>query len=108
MLRRFKVSLRVGRRGLIGRSRRRGWRIVVFSLAAGLLVLRPLALTGSAAAATPCGSSGVFSQSGATATCTYTMAGTEDTLSVPVGVSTLSVTAVGVRGGAAAFGDAGG
>jgi hypothetical protein len=42
----------------------------------------------------------VFSQSGATATCTYTKAGTEDTFTVPSGVSRLAATAVGAPGGA--------
>ena len=52
-----------------------------------------------AVAAGPCGASGVFSQSGATATCSYTSAGTEDTFTVPANVSSLSVTAVGAPGG---------
>lgn len=58
-------------------------------------VAAPVAL-----AAGPCGSSGVYAVSGSTATCTYSAQGTEDTFTVPGGVTSLSVTAVGAPGGA--------
>jgi hypothetical protein len=60
-----------------------------------------LALAGSAAAATPCGTSGVFSQSGSAATCKYGGDGSAftDTFSVPSGVSSVDVIAVGAAGG---------
>ena len=51
-----------------------------------------------ASAAAPCGTNGVFSQSGSTASCTYTTTG-QDTFTVPAGVSSLQVTAVGAAGG---------
>ena len=57
-----------------------------------------------ATAAGSCGTSGVFSQSGASATCTYANPGTEDTFTVPDGVSSVSVTAVGAPGGAGSLG----
>ena len=50
------------------------------------------------ALATPCGASGAYSVSGATATCTYTSQGTEDTFTVPSYANSLSVTAVGAPG----------
>jgi len=79
--------------GLIGRSPGRGWRVVVFSVAAGLSSVWALGLAGSAAALpSNC------SQAGATVTCTYMGAGAY-TFMVPVGVSSLDVTAVGAAGG---------
>jgi hypothetical protein len=51
-------------------------------------------------AALPCGTSGQFSQSDGTLSCTYRSEGTEGTFTVPVGVSSVSVTAVGAPGGA--------
>jgi hypothetical protein len=42
----------------------------------------------------------VYAVSGSTATCSYTSQGTEDTFTVPEGVSGVSVTAVGAQGGA--------
>lgn len=48
----------------------------------------------------PCGSTGVLSISGSTATCTYTDQGTEDTFTAPSGVGSVSVTAIGAEGGA--------
>ncbi len=91
--------------GLGGRSQRRGWRVSVFAAAAGLSVLWALALAGSASAATPCGASG-----GATATCTYSYTGSEQTFTVPAGVGSVGVTAVGAPGGTATcgFGSCGG
>lgn len=52
----------------------------------------------------PCGSSGVFASSGAVDSCTYS--GTEGTFSVPVGLPSTAVTAIGGEGGNAgeAFG----
>jgi hypothetical protein len=63
---------------------------------------------GVANAANRCGSGGVFSHSGRTATCTYTIQGTEGTFSVPAGVRTLRVTAIGAPGGSAGGDDVGG
>jgi hypothetical protein len=62
---------------------------------------------GPASASSPCGTSGVFSASGVTDTCSYTSQGTEDTFTVPPTVTAVSVIAVGAAGGAA-FGHAGG
>jgi hypothetical protein len=53
----------------------------------------------SASVAPPCGSAGVYSQTGTTGTCTYTNAGTEDTFTVPSGINNLAVTAIGAPGG---------
>jgi hypothetical protein len=87
------------------RARDRGLRVAAtraatVSLLAGMSLLigtaTPMA---SASPATPCGSAGVFSASGATDTCTYTGAGTEDTFAVPSGVTNLHVTAIGGPGG---------
>jgi hypothetical protein len=64
--------------------------------------------SGSAFAATPCGSTGTYSQAGTTATCTYTSAGSEDTFAVPPGVSSLNVTAIGAVGGNGASDDGAG
>ena len=84
---------------LIGtRSRRTGigrLLAVVVVAGAGLAV----GVSSGAAAGAPCGSTGDYSTSGTTATCAYTSAGTEDTFSVPTGVTSLSVTAVGASGG---------
>jgi len=96
--------------GLGGRSQRRSWRVLGIAAAAGLSALWALALGGTAAAATPCGASGVFSQSGATATCTYSYTGSEQSFTVPAGVGSVGVTAVGAPGGTATcgFGSCGG
>lgn len=79
-----EVSLYVGGRGLIGRSRRRGWRAVVFSVAAGLSALWALALAGSAAAAP---TTVAFTTQGCT------------TWTVPAGVSSVQIQATGAAGG---------
>ncbi|HEX7276734.1 MAG TPA: choice-of-anchor D domain-containing protein [Acidimicrobiales bacterium] len=63
--------------------------------------VRQVRSTNVAGASGACGANGAFSQSGSTATCTYTAAG-QDTFSVPPGVGSLSVTAVGAAGGAGA------
>jgi hypothetical protein len=73
----------------------RGWRSMVFGVAAGLSALWALALAGSAAALpTNC------SQSGSTVTCTFSYTGSEQTFTVPAGVSAVAITAVGAPGGA--------
>jgi hypothetical protein len=56
----------------------------------------------AASAAAPCGSSGTLSSSGATTTCTYAGAG-QDTFTVPAGVVSLKVTAVGAAGGSGGY-----
>jgi len=88
---------------LIGtRSRRthirRGLLAVAVAVGAGLA-----AGVSGASASSPCGSTGDYSTSGTTATCAYTSAGIEDTFSVPTGVTSLSVTAVGASGGTGAL-----
>jgi Glycine rich protein len=55
--------------------------------------------TTPALAAAPCGTSGVFSQLGSTATCTYTYTGSEQMFTTPQGVLSLEVEAVGAPGG---------
>jgi hypothetical protein len=55
-------------------------------------------LAGVGSAASPCGSAGVLSMSGGTQTCMYTSTG-QDTFTVPAGVSSLHVVAVGGLGG---------
>jgi hypothetical protein len=74
---------------------------VVRSCSRGLVIagLMCLVWVSQAAAAGPCGSAGSFSVSGSTATCTYSYSGVEDTFSVPTGVGTLNVVAVGAAGG---------
>jgi uncharacterized repeat protein (TIGR01451 family) len=97
-------------------SRRAGWGVLdargravgLLAATAGLLALWALVFAGPAAASSSCGTSGVFSQSGLTATCTYTSQGTEDTFTVPGSVSSVSVTAVGGQGGQGPNGGAGG
>ena len=64
------------------------------------LVVALIAGAPGALAASPCGTGGQFSQSGTRATCTYTNPGTEDRFTVPAGVSTVSVMAIGAPGGA--------
>ena len=63
------------------------------------------------AALSPCGTSGVYSSAGATATCTYSSGGytaLTDTFTVPAGVSSLDVVAAGAAAGSAwAFGGQG-
>jgi len=83
---------------------------IVLTAAVCVLALWAVALAGSASAAIPCGAGGVFSQSGATATCTYSYTGSQDTFAVPAGVGSVGVTAVGAPGGSATcgFGSCGG
>jgi uncharacterized repeat protein (TIGR01451 family) len=68
---------------------------VVTAVAALGLVIPPVS---SALAANPCGAHGLLSTSGETLTCTYTVTG-QDTFTVPQGVDTVSITAVGAPGG---------
>ncbi len=67
-----------------------------------LVVLAAFGLLGdavvSADAATPCGADGVLSSVGTQFACAYTSVG-EDTFSVPAGVTSVSVAAVGAPGG---------
>jgi hypothetical protein len=80
--------------GSTGRLCGPGWRAVAFLVAAGLSVLWSLVLAGSALALpSNC------SIAGNVVTCTYTGAGNY-TLTVPDGVSSLDVVAVGAAGGA--------
>ncbi len=60
----------------------------------GLMGLSAVALAGSAAAALPSS----CMHSGDTVTCSYTNSGRESTFTVPAGVSTISVTAIGAPG----------
>ena len=66
-----------------------------------LLLVLPVLVGAAADAALPCGTTGVFSTSGSgpgsTDTCTYTTAG-QDSFTVPAGVSSLQVVAVGGQG----------
>ena len=81
--------------------RRRGsfWRVcwLLPGLVAGGCVVA-LGLPAEALAAAPCGTNGVLSTTGLTATCSYTTTG-EDTFAVPTGVGSVHVVAVGGRGG---------
>jgi hypothetical protein len=73
----------------------RGWLLSAL-VAAGCCLT--FGLPWQAAAAAPCGSSGVLSAAGPTATCSYTTAG-EYRFVVPGGVTSLHVVAIGARGG---------
>jgi Glycine rich protein len=83
---------------------RRGARLALTAtaVAAGLSV----GVSGASGIA-PCGTTGVFSQVGATGTCTYTSTG-EDTFTVPTAVSAVHVVAVGGHGASGEGGSAGG
>jgi hypothetical protein len=71
------------------------WVVVVMVVAAfGVLA----AAVASAPAATPCGTHGALSNAGGHSSCSYTTVG-EDTFSVPAGVTSVSVVAVGAPGG---------
>ena len=74
-------------------------------LGAGLAV----GVSGASAGA-PCGSAGSYSVSGSTATCTWSSAtdsGVSDSLTVPVDVADVTISAVGGEGGGAAIGSGG-
>jgi hypothetical protein len=76
---------------------------VLAAATAGLLVVWGVALTGSAAALpSNC------LQSGSTVTCTFSSTGSEQTFTVPSGVTAVTVTAVGAPGGNTASPSAGG
>jgi hypothetical protein len=78
------------------RCRGRRWRVPAALLGG---VAMAVGVTGVGLAAAPCGNAGVLSTSTSTMqTCTYTGAG-EDTFTVPAGVSSLHVVAVGGLGG---------
>ena len=77
---------------------------------AGTTAKANLSLTVTSALS-PCGTSGVYSSAGATATCTYTSggyAGLTATFTVPAGVSSVDVVAVGASGGTGGDGSSGG
>jgi glycine rich protein len=86
----------VGGSGLGARGRAVG----VLAAVVGLSGLLAVAFAGSAAASA-CGADGVFSRSGATAACAYSYTGSEQTFTVPAGVGSVGVTAVGAPGGTA-------
>jgi hypothetical protein len=89
-----EASSGIGACGRVGWSPGRGWRAVVWSVAAGLSAMWALALADSASALpSNC------SQSGSTVTCTFSSTGSEQTFTVPAGLSTVAATAVGGRGG---------
>jgi hypothetical protein len=80
--------------GLLGRWRHRGWRALVFAVAAGLSALWALALAGSAAALpSNC------PQSGSTVTCTFGYTGGAQTWTVPAGVTSATFDVQGAQGG---------
>lgn len=62
--------------------------------------------TAPAAADPPCGTSGVFTPSPTTGTCAYTTVGT-DTFTVPPGVISITVEALGAQGGAGCYANGG-
>jgi hypothetical protein len=78
-------------------ARRAGRRLRVPAVLLGGVAMA-VGLGGVGSAASPCGTAGVLSASGATQTCTYTGSG-QDTFTVPAGVSSLHVVAVGGLGG---------
>ena len=67
--------------------------------ASGTAVLAA-ALPGAAASAAPAALPANCSQSGPTVTCTYGYTGTEQTFTVPSGIASVQVTAIGAAGGA--------
>ncbi len=73
-----------------------GARAVLSTLA---VTVAALVVVPGVLAASLCGTNGEFSQSGTTATCTYANPGSEDTFTVPAGISDVSVTAIGAPGG---------
>ena len=97
---------RLGHEGPVGwRSlwsslrRRRGFAWAVVVGVAGCFGALATVSAAPGAAASPCGTSGVLSSSGAMSTCTYGAAGGEDTFTVPSGVSSLTVVVDGAAGG---------
>ena len=90
--------------GFVGRSRRRGWRVLVFAIAAGVAAALALALAGSAAA-----QPSNCPQSGDMATCTFSFTGGDQAWTVPAGVTSATFDVQGASGGGVAgFGTGGG
>jgi hypothetical protein len=89
-----------------------GWlqaRVVgVLAAAVALLGFWAVPSAPVASASSPCGTAGSFSAPGPTYSCTYTMAGMEDTFAVPTGVTSVAVSAVGAPGGDSPGGASGG
>ncbi len=87
----------------------RVWRVrVPVGVFVGMAGWLAVGASGAWAAPDPCGTSGVYSTSGQTATCSYTSPGTEDIFSVPSYASQLNVTAIAAPGGAGNGGYPGG
>ena len=83
---------------------RAGWLAGVFGGAIGIA-----GLTGPAFATTStCGTSGTPSTSGGTDTCTYGATGSPDTFSLPTGVTSITITALGAGGGTTTGSEGGG
>jgi hypothetical protein len=88
------------------RGRTREWARWLRWRVAGGLVLAVVAVGGvgvvvpavASAAGSPCGTGGVFSTAGSTASCAYSSPG-QDTFTVPAGVSSVHVVAIGGQGG---------
>src|SRR5690349_17907945 len=89
--------------GFVGRSGRRGGRVLVFAIAAGVAALLALAPAG-AAAALPSN----CSISGATATCTFSFTGGNQAWTVPAGVTSATFDVEGASGGGLAGNTTGG
>src|SRR5690349_14372126 len=79
---------------LLGRSRHRGWRPLMFAAAAGLSAVWALALAGSAAA-----QQSNCSRSGSTVTCTFGYTGGAQVWTVPAGVTSATFELQGAQGG---------
>jgi Glycine rich protein len=80
--------------GLLARTRRRGWRALVFAVAAGFSALWGLALAGSAVARpSNC------AQSENTVTCNFGYTGGAQTWTVPAGVTSANFDVQGAQGG---------
>jgi hypothetical protein len=93
------ASVALGRPAGRRSPRRLGAALALLALALAALAALVAGAT-PALAAEPCGTSGVLSGSAADGVrCTYTTQGTEDTFTVPAGVTSVSVTAVGAPGG---------
>jgi uncharacterized repeat protein (TIGR01451 family) len=80
----------------VGRQLRVGFAaLTTVAMVAGTLAVSSAPVT---AVDAPCGTGGVYSESGGVATCTYTATG-EDTFTVPAGVTQVTVSAIGAAGG---------
>jgi hypothetical protein len=84
-------------------------RLRVVGLASLFALVGVMVVGGTVASAgtLPCGD-GTFSQTGSTATCSYASTGSEDTFTVPAGVTQLQVSAVGGAGGPGGYSTTGG